>query len=443
MSSFVNSSSVPDKLPLLTILETLYSTCNSHIPTVPALPTPTCDYHEILSYIAALLNNLLNNRNDFSLKSWQDSIVPYLTAVTTETIALEITAEILSALLSLTSSSEDYEDETDNDPATDLCNIEFNLAFGGKILLHQTKLHLKRGRRYGLVGRNGAGKTTLMTSISKGKLDGWPQELLSYYLDSGSNVDVSWEEQNVLKHLAENNSEAKAIDLLESLNFTTEMVNGKISELSGGWQMKLRLLKAVLLQPDILLLDEPTNHLDSMTVTWLEGYLKSLTNTTTIMVSHDTTFMENLCTDIVHYEKRDGWAYNKLVNYRGKMSYFVEKQPQAKHYFELATSELKFKFPEPGKRARDIVARRTACEEQSRRGTRGWGAEDRLGTRCERASQAAQPAHQLRRRPAQNALEPLFCLGCLTAARSPASLTFFLPQDASRASRPRRRSSSR
>jgi elongation factor 3 len=34
-----------------------------------------------------------------------------------------------------------------------------------------------------------------------------------------------------------------------------------IGELVRGWQMKLRLSKAVLMKPDIYLLDEPTNHL--------------------------------------------------------------------------------------------------------------------------------------------------------------------------------------
>ena len=56
------------------------------------------------------------------------------------------------------------------------------------------------------------------------------------------------------------------------------------------------------------------------------NYLTSLTDTTVITVSHDTPFMEDLCTDIIHYEKRDGWTHNKLVNYKGKMSVFVEKQ---------------------------------------------------------------------------------------------------------------------
>ena len=48
----------------------------------------------------------------------------------------------------------------------DICNTEFSLAYGGKILLHNTKLHLKRGRRYGMVGKNGVGKTTLMRNIA-------------------------------------------------------------------------------------------------------------------------------------------------------------------------------------------------------------------------------------------------------------------------------------
>lgn len=79
-------------------------------------------------------------------------------------------------------------------------------------------------------------------------------------------------------------------------------------------------------------------------------YLQSLVDTTVITVSHDTQFMEQICTDVIHYEKREGWIHRKLIHYRGAMSDFVKKQPQAKHYFELATSDdLVFKFPEPGR----------------------------------------------------------------------------------------------
>jgi len=50
-------------------------------------------------------------------------------------------------------------------------------GYGGKILLHNTRLWLKRGRRYGIVGKNGCGKTTLMRNIANGSLDGLPEGL--------------------------------------------------------------------------------------------------------------------------------------------------------------------------------------------------------------------------------------------------------------------------
>ncbi len=60
----------------------------------------------------------------------------------------------------------------------------------------------------------------------------------------------------------------------------------------------------MLMKADIMLLDEPTNHLDVKNVAWLEGYLNGLTNVTSMLVSHDSGFLDNVCTDIIHYEGR-------------------------------------------------------------------------------------------------------------------------------------------
>lgn len=106
----------------------------------------------------------------------------------------------------------------------------------------------------------------------------------------------------------------------------------------------------VLINPDIYLMDEPTNHLSESAVKWITNYLRGLTDQTLLVVSHDTTFLENVCSDVIHYEQRDVWGpYRKLVHYKGSMSHFVTLQPQAKHYFELATTDLRFQFPEPGR----------------------------------------------------------------------------------------------
>lgn len=58
----------------------------------------------------------------------------------------------------------------DDDQTPDLCNCEFTLAYGGKILLKNARLWLKQGRRYGLCGPNGCGKSTLMRAIANGQV---------------------------------------------------------------------------------------------------------------------------------------------------------------------------------------------------------------------------------------------------------------------------------
>ena len=111
------------------------------------------------------------------------------------------------------------------------------------------------------------------------------------------------------------------------------------------------VLSHSLINPDIYLMDEPTNHLSKSAIEWITNYLLTLTHQTVVIVSHDTTFLENVCTDVIHYEQRDVWGpYRRLVHYKTKMSEFVQLQPQAKHYFELATTDqVKYVFPEPGR----------------------------------------------------------------------------------------------
>lgn len=70
--------------------------------------------------------------------------------------------------------AEDKAEEDDDDVGVDLCNCEFSLAYGGKILLNNARLRLKRGSRYGLCGANGCGKSTLMRAIANGQLEGFP-----------------------------------------------------------------------------------------------------------------------------------------------------------------------------------------------------------------------------------------------------------------------------
>lgn len=328
-------------------LSLLREACN-----LPTEEPASSESLEILAYVASLASSLTSVQ-DFDSSTWIESLSPYLATLPDNGKNCEDTIEKFRSLAenATLKNLDDESDEEDEFGGEELCNIRFSLAYGGKILLHQTKLRLRRGHRYSLVGQNGAGKTTLMNAINNGKLEGWPFHLRTNYVDSGSNVDPVHEAKNVLDELQTSGKDKDAcVDMLKELKFTDVMMNGTIGELSGGWQMKLRIAKAVLVDADILLLDEPTNHLDHGTVDWLTEYLCGLTHTTVICVSHDTPFMEKICTDVIHYEQRAVWGpHRRLVHYKGKMSAFVEKQPQAKHYFELSTTDLKFVFPDPGR----------------------------------------------------------------------------------------------
>ena len=70
------------------------------------------------------------------------------------------------------------------------------------------------------------------------------------------------------------------------------------------WRMKLALARCVLIAPDIMLLDEPTNHLDAGTVAWFVDLLQKEKHATVLVVSHDTGFLDNVCTVQDETEKK-------------------------------------------------------------------------------------------------------------------------------------------
>merc|ERR1712157_706116 len=178
------------------------------------------------------------------------------------------------------------DDDDDDDDAEELCNCQFTLAYGTKILLHNTKMKLKRGKRYGLLGGNDSGKTTLMRSIANNQVEGFPDtsEVRTVFVEADiqgeqshlSCVDYVFADEKI-QNLGCTKEEI--VKVLATVGFTED---GKakpfhaVSTLSGGWRMKLALARAMLQKADILLLDEPTNHLDVINVAWVKSYLNSL-----------------------------------------------------------------------------------------------------------------------------------------------------------------------
>jgi elongation factor 3 len=244
----------------------------------------------------------------------------------------------------------------EDDEGEDLCNCEFTLAYGTKILLHSVKMRLKKGKKYGLLGQNDCGKTTLMRSIAEGSVDGFPDkdEVKTVFVEADIQGELSHLncvnyilEYPVIKELGATEEQVRTV--LKSVGFSEGKSAGAggdcddpISSLSGGWRMKLALARAMLQKADILLMDEPTNHLDVKNVKWVESYINSLTSTTVIMVSHDAGLLNNCCTHILQIDKL------KLHCHKGNLAAFGKKFPKdAESYFEFKANKFHFKFPQP------------------------------------------------------------------------------------------------
>merc|ERR1712232_473649 len=244
------------------------------------------------------------------------------------------------------------DEDDDDDDAEELCNCTFTLAYGTKILLHNTKMKLKRGRNYGLLGGNDSGKTTLMRSIANNQVEGFPDvtEVRTVFVEA----DIQGEQSHlscVDYVFADEKIQAMGISLdevrnvLSSVGFTPDgkaKPDHAVSTLSGGWRMKLALARAMLQKADILLLDEPTNHLDVINVAWVKTYLNSLSDVTSIIVSHDSGLLNDCCTNIMSFDNL------KLRTFKGNLDEYVKVNPAARAYFSLTASKMKFKFPQPG-----------------------------------------------------------------------------------------------
>jgi elongation factor 3 len=306
--------------------------------------TPLNEDSPLVVYVSQIAANLINARN-YEATEWESALVAYVSlGLPDADKAKEVVREVLDK--SASAQGETVAAFDDEEEGEDLCNCTFSLAYGAKILLNTATLRLKRGHRYGLCGRNGSGKSTLMRAIHNGQVEGFPspEEVRTFYVEH--DIDGSEAEISVLdwiladKRIQANETEIK--EALSSVGFNETRQGEPIGALSGGWKMKLALARAMLFKADILLLDEPTNHLDVLNVQWLVDYLTSLTTCTSIIVSHDSGFLNNTVTDILHLNRF------KIKRYPGNLESFVKHVPEARSYYELAVAEdYTFKFPNP------------------------------------------------------------------------------------------------
>ncbi len=258
----------------------------------------------------------------------------------------------------------------------------------GEVLKNVT-WEIKHGDRIGLVGVNGAGKSTQMKiiagleEVSSGNVvrEGEPKIA---YLQQEFDVDLQrtvreelfqafQEAATVLRELqllqramesesAANNPpylerlikqlgvlqnqfeaihgyelEAQVEKILPKIGFTSNEAEQLVQDFSGGWQMRIALGKILLQDPDLLLLDEPTNHLDVETIQWLENYLLEQ-KSAIVVISHDRTFLDRVCTQIVSTER--GISRTYLGNYSSYVEQKMLEQDATQAAYERQQKEF-------------------------------------------------------------------------------------------------------
>ncbi|MCS0066132.1 ABC transporter ATP-binding protein [Vibrio parahaemolyticus] len=236
------------------------------------------------------------------------------------------------------------------------------LAFGDHPLLDRAEFALQENERVCLVGRNGAGKSTLMKVLAGDILldDGKIQitqdvvvsrleqdpprnqegtvyeyvsgglaeigEQLKIYHDlldlvaqdpSEKNINRLAKTQEQLDHSNAWRFDDRVKNVLSALRLSPDTL---LRDLSGGWQRKAALARALVCDPDVLLLDEPTNHLDVTTIEWLENFLKDFKGSI-IFISHDRAFIKSMATRIVDLDR------GQLSSFPGDYdNYLLEKE---------------------------------------------------------------------------------------------------------------------
>ena len=175
-------------------------------------------------------------------------------------------------------------------------------SFGGQILFESISFKLNPKERLGLVGRNGHGKTTLFRLIRGSE----PPDSGSIIVPKNYRIgfvrqQLNFKKDTILEEgisaLMETEKEKhwKVEKILSGLGFSETDFHRQPEVLSGGFQVRLNLAKALVSEPDLLLLDEPTNYLDITSIRWIANFLNTWPHEL-MLITHDRSFMDRVVT---------------------------------------------------------------------------------------------------------------------------------------------------
>ena len=245
--------------------------------------------------------------------------------------------------------------------------INLNLSFGVNEIFKDANFLINENDKVGIVGFNGAGKSTLFHVIlgdikldsgkiifSKNKSIGYLSQEVSFehditvldYLLNARPIKklendlarlyeqvantLENEQGKLLKEIAKvqdlleyydcYNAENILFDIISNMNIDYDLLDLKMSDLSGGQKSKIAFAHLLYSKSSILLLDEPTNHLDVDTREYVTNYLKNYKGTI-LVISHDIEFLNQIVNKIMYVNK----VSKKIDMYNGNYDNYLKK----------------------------------------------------------------------------------------------------------------------
>ncbi|MFB9055931.1 ABC-F family ATP-binding cassette domain-containing protein [Mariniflexile ostreae] len=264
-----------------------------------------------------------------------------------------------------------------------------NLAveFSGHTLFSDVSFTINENDKIALMGKNGAGKSTMMKIIAdeqkatRGHVR-YPKDAVIAYLPqhllTEDNTTVFDEASKAFGHVFKMRDEIEALNkaletrtdyesdaymkiiervsdlgekyyaledvnydaevekALKGLGFKAEDFTRLTNEFSGGWRMRIELVKILLQKPDLILLDEPTNHIDIESVIWLEDFLLHKAKAV-MVISHDKAFIDNITNRTIEV------TMGRIYDYKAHYSHYLQLRDERRaHQIKAYQEQQKF-----------------------------------------------------------------------------------------------------
>ena len=189
-------------------------------------------------------------------------------------------------------------------------------SLGGKSILDNCSLTMKRGELKVLIGPSGAGKSTLLQCINclippdRGeiilegeKLDFANKAKLCAFR---AQVGMIFQDFNLFDHLTAEENVAIALRKVRGMSAAAARRSLLYpAQLSGGQKQRVAIARALAMDPKVILLDEPTSALDPELVGEVLSVIRDLSRggMTMIMATHQMDFARALAHEILFMER--------------------------------------------------------------------------------------------------------------------------------------------